>query len=142
MNTNDENTGYSSDEGCELTRTTSVYVPPKESEAPKVSGTQGASGTQGVSEAQGASGTQGVSEAQGVSGTQGVSEAQRVSEPTGIERDFVNSVKKNLQSNMDSANSAAVDVWATQGTSGLLNHIMTDDNGNQISYAESRARYG
>ena len=118
MNTNDENTGYSSDEGCELTRTTSVYVPPKESEAPKVSGTQGASGTQGVSE------------------------AQRVSEPTGIERDFVNSVKKNLQSNMDSANSAAVDVWATQGTSGLLNHIMTDDNGNQISYAESRARYG
>ena len=130
MNTNDENTGYSSDEGCELTRTTSVYVPPKESEAPKVSGTQGASGTQGVSEAQ------------GVSGTQGVSEAQRVSEPTGIERDFVNSVKKNLQSNMDSANSAAVDVWATQGTSGLLNHIMTDDNGNQISYAESRARYG
>ena len=130
MNTNDENTGYSSDEGCELTRTTSVYVPPKESEAPKVSGTQGASGTQGVSEAQ------------GVSGTQGVSEAQRVSEPTGIERDFVNSVNKNLQSNMDSANSAAVDVWATQGTSGLLNHIMTDDNGNQISYAESRARYG
>ena len=66
----------------------------------------------------------------------------RTSEPTGIEKNSLNSVKKNLQSNMDSANSAAVDVWATQGTSGLLNHIMTDDNGNQISYAESRAKYG
>ena len=121
MNTNDENTGYSSDEGCEPTRTTSVYVLEH----------KGIWNTRGIwNTIWNTSGTQ------GASGTQGYLNQQVLRE------NFVNSVKENLQSNMDSANSAAVDVWATQGTSGLLNHIMTDDNGNHISYAESRSRYG
>ena len=43
---------------------------------------------------------------------------------------------------MDESNRAAADVWTQQGTSAMLQHIMTREDGTQMSYAESRARYG
>ena len=47
-----------------------------------------------------------------------------------------------LKPSMDEANKAAADVWTTQGTSAMLSHIMTREDGTQMSYAESRYLYG
>ena len=43
---------------------------------------------------------------------------------------------------MDELNRKAADVWTQQGASAMLQHIMTREDGTQMSYAESRARYG
>lgn len=43
---------------------------------------------------------------------------------------------------MDEANQKAMDVWATQGESAMLKHIMTREDGTPMSYAESRMLYG
>ena len=43
---------------------------------------------------------------------------------------------------MDEANQKAMNVWATQGESAMLKHIMTREDGTPMSYAESRMRYG
>ena len=37
---------------------------------------------------------------------------------------------------MDEANQKAMDVWATQGESAMLKHIMTSEDGTPIVYAE------
>ena len=43
---------------------------------------------------------------------------------------------------MDEANQKAMNVWATQGESAMLKHIMTREDGTPMSYAESRMIYG
>ena len=43
---------------------------------------------------------------------------------------------------MDEANQKAMNVWATQGESAMLKHIMTREDGTPMSYAESRMLYG
>ena len=43
---------------------------------------------------------------------------------------------------MDEANQKAMNVWATQGESAMLKHIMTREDGTPMSYAESRMMYG
>ena len=43
---------------------------------------------------------------------------------------------------MDEANQKAMNVWATQGESAMLKHIMTGEDGSPISYAQSRMLYG
>ena len=43
---------------------------------------------------------------------------------------------------MDEANQRAMNVWATQGESAMLKHIMTKEDGTPMSYAESRMLYG
>ena len=50
--------------------------------------------------------------------------------------------KKVKYGGMDEANQKAMDVWATQGESAMLKHIMTREDGTPMSYAESRMLYG
>lgn len=50
--------------------------------------------------------------------------------------------KKMKYGGMDEANQKAMDVWATQGESAMLKHIMTREDGTPMSYAESRMLYG
>ena len=47
-----------------------------------------------------------------------------------------------MKPSMDESNRAAADVWTQQGTSAMLQHIMTREDGTPMSYAESRMRYG
>ena len=51
---------------------------------------------------------------------------------------LINTVKPG----MDQANRKAVDIWTSQGTSSMLQHIMTKEDGTPMSYSESRMRYG
>ena len=51
-------------------------------------------------------------------------------------------VVEGLKAGMDEYNRKAADVWTQQGTSAMLQHIMTREDGTPMSYAESRARYG
>ena len=50
--------------------------------------------------------------------------------------------KKMKYGGMDEANQKAMNVWATQGESAMLKHIMTREDGTPMSYAESRMLYG
>jgi hypothetical protein len=43
---------------------------------------------------------------------------------------------------MDEDNKKAADVLFSQGTAAAIEFMMTDKNGNKLSYAEMRARYG
>lgn len=51
-------------------------------------------------------------------------------------------VVEGLKTGMDESNREAADIWTQQGTSAMLQHIMTHEDGTPMSYAESRARYG
>lgn len=44
--------------------------------------------------------------------------------------------------NMDEYNKQALNVWATEGVDAAIKHMFTDNNGNQLSYADMRSRYG
>ena len=51
-------------------------------------------------------------------------------------------ILNHVKPGMDQANRDAVDVWESQGTGALLQHIMTKEDGTPMSYAESRMMYG
>ena len=58
-----------------------------------------------------------------------------------LEDNFKEIVNK-FKPSMDQANQEAANIWTSQGTSAMLKHILTREDGTPMSYAESRARYG
>jgi len=63
-----------------------------------------------------------------------------------IQEDFkpenLSETLEGLKVNMDENNSKAADVWLKEGTDSMIKHIMTNEDGSQMSYAQSRALYG
>ena len=60
----------------------------------------------------------------------------------GLSRVPAEEPKQMKYGSMDEANQKAMNVWATQGESAMLKHIMTKEDGTPMSYAESRMLYG
>ena len=59
-----------------------------------------------------------------------------------ITKDNFMEVVESMKPSMDEANRKAADVLTQQGEAAMLKHIMTNEDGTPMSYAQSRCLYG
>ena len=59
-----------------------------------------------------------------------------------ITKDNFIEVVESMKPAMDGANRKAADIWTQQGEAAMLQHIMTNEDGTPMSYAQSRSLYG